>query len=79
MSGGPQDPGESDGEISGLIDDVFAILGDETRIEILLELAEVAREERTVAVSVSPRSGTGSGWPTAVGSTTTWTNSPTSS
>jgi hypothetical protein len=46
MSGGPQDPGESDGEISGSIDDVFAILGDETRIEILLELAEVAHEEQ---------------------------------
>ncbi len=45
MSDSPRDPGGSDGETSGSMDEVFSVLGDETRIEILLELAEVAREQ----------------------------------
>jgi len=45
MSDSPRDPGGSDRGTSGSMDEVFSVLGDETRIEILLELAEVAREQ----------------------------------
>jgi DNA-binding transcriptional ArsR family regulator len=44
MSGDSQDSGESRRETLEL-DDVFSVLGDETRIEILIQLAEIASEK----------------------------------
>ena len=46
MSDSPREPGGSDGKISGSMEEVFSVLGDETRVEILLELVAVAREEQ---------------------------------
>jgi DNA-binding transcriptional ArsR family regulator len=44
MTGDAQDPTGSGRETLDSVDEVFSVLGDETRIEILLELCEVASE-----------------------------------
>jgi DNA-binding transcriptional ArsR family regulator len=44
MTGEGRDPAESGRETLDSVDEVFSVLGDETRVEILLELCEVASE-----------------------------------